>query len=360
MQTTPNRHDDQARSEQQQALHSLMQHSAQEAPAGHPSRRALAWAAALAVAVIATAGYWQRAGAPVAPAIPAPPRPAPPAASDPADASLKMSGFFSAHEMVQISATVLARVKTIRVSEGSTVKKGELLVELSNMRGDNDVRSAEQRLAAERLASQKAALDVRQARDEQQRQASLAARGFGTRKAMDEADLRVEQAVLELSRSRSNIGDALANLDGFRETQREYAIRAPFSGVVVAQNARVGEVVSPTNGGSYIRSGLLSLLNPATLEVHVSVQERLLPQLQRTGCALVSSLAQPDQIHALPFRLDRVGSTADRQRGAVNAILVPLHPIRVLPILETSADVQFVGAGDSRCATPPLLTHQNP
>ncbi|WP_166880291.1 efflux RND transporter periplasmic adaptor subunit [Massilia mucilaginosa] len=360
MQTTSPRHGDQARSDQQQALHSLVQHSARDAPAGHRPRRAFAWAAALALALIAAAAYWQRAPAPAAPAVPAPPRPAPPAASDPGAAGLTMSGFFSAHEMVQISATVLARVKTIRVSEGSTVKKGELLVELSNMRGDSDVRSAQQRLAAERLASQKAALDVRQARDEQQRQASLMARGFGTRKAMAEADLRHEQAVLELTRSHSKIGDALANLDGFRETQREYAIRAPFSGVVVAQNARVGEVVSPTNGGSYIRSGLLSLLNPATLEVHVSVQERLLPQLQRAACALVSSVAQPEQIHALPFRLDRISSTADRQRGAVNAILVPLQPIRVLPILETSVDVQFVRPGDKRCAAPPRRTRENP
>jgi len=268
-----------------------------------------------------------------------------------------MTGFFTAHELVQISATVLARVKAIRVSEGDSVQQGALLVELSNIRGAEDVRSAEQRLTAEKLAVDAAALDVQSALQERQRQEALMAQGFSTRKALADANLRVDQARLGLARSQSDSADATANLRAYRQSQLEYAIRAPFSGVVVAQNARVGEVVSPTNGGSYIRSGLLALLNPATLEVEVSVQERLLPLLKSGGCALVSSLAQPDQIHAVQFQLVRVSNTADRQRGAVNVVLAPSRPMRVLPILESSAEVEFIRRGDQRCA-PAISTSE--
>lgn len=333
----------------QQSLHALVQRSEQGEAAARAPRRSRRWlAAALGGLALAGAALWLRLSAPGT---------APAATVAPADSALvaatgnlKMTGFFTAHELVQISATVLARVKAIRVSEGASVRQGELLVELSNIRGDNDVRSAEQRLAAERLAAEGAALDLHNALQEQQRQAALMAQGFSTRKAVAEADLRADQARLELARSHSNTADALANLHAFQQSQLEYAIRAPFSGVVVAQNARVGEVVSPTNGGSYIRSGLLALLNPETLEVEVSVQERLLPQLTSGACALVSSLAQPDQIRAVPFRLARVGNTADRQRGAVNVALAPMQAMPVLPILESSAEVEFVRAGDTRCS----------
>lgn len=266
--------------------------------------------------------------------------------------TLKMSGFFTAHDLVQISATVLARVEKIHVSEGMSVKKGDVLVELSNIRGENDVQSAQQRLASSVLQRKMAELALQHEIVEQQRQANLTAQGFGTRKASGDVELRLNQARLELARAHTGQEDALATLRAYQRTLLEYTIRAPFSGLVVAQNARVGEVVSPTNGGSYIRSGLLSLLNPATLEVEVSVQERLLPQLRSASCALVSSLAQPDQIRAVTFQLGRINNTADRQRGAVNAVLVPVHPMRVLPILETSAEVEFVSAGDSRCSAP--------
>jgi multidrug efflux pump subunit AcrA (membrane-fusion protein) len=346
----PSQHRGEQSGQGEQALQRLVLRGEQGDAAAPASWRRRRWlAAALGALALAGAAAWLRQPSPAAP-VPAA-APAESANSGPAPGSLRMTGFFTAHELVQISATVLARVKAIRVAEGASVKRGELLVELSNIRGDNDVRSAEQRLAAEKLAAEKAALDARNALQEQQRQAALMAQGFSTRKAMADADLRLDQARLELARSHSNTADAVANLHAFQSSQLEYAIRAPFAGVVVAQNARVGEVVSPTNGGSYIRSGLLTLLNPATLEVEVSVQERLLPQLQRGGCALVSSLAQPEQIRAVPFRLARVGNTADRQRGAVNVVLAPTRAMRVLPILDSSAEVEFVGAGDGRCST---------
>lgn len=268
---------------------------------------------------------------------------------------LKMSGFFTARDMVQISATVLARVKKVHVREGDSVQQGDLLVELDNVRGDNDVQTARQRLNAAQMQQHKAQLSLRNDELEQQRQASLMMQGYSTRKAMDDASLRVAQARAEVGQADSVQNEARAAIRVAHSMQLEYAIRAPFSGMVMSQNARVGEVVSPNNGGSFIRSGLISLLNPATLEVEVSVQERLLPQLQAAGCALVSSLAQPDKIQNIAFKVGRISKTADRQRGAVNAVLVPLKALRELPILETSAEVQFVAPGDPRCST--TITH---
>lgn len=341
----------------QQALRALVQQGEPGDAVARATRLPRRWLAAafggLALA-LACAAAWLRLQPGTAPApVITPVRSAPDTAQD----TLKMTGFFTAHELVQISATVLARVKAIRVSEGDSVQQGALLVELSNIRGAEDVRSAEQRLTAEKLAVDAAALDVQSALQERQRQEALMAQGFSTRKALADANLRVDQARLGLARSQSDSADATANLRAYRQSQLEYAIRAPFSGVVVAQNARVGEVVSPTNGGSYIRSGLLALLNPATLEVEVSVQERLLPLLKSGGCALVSSLAQPDQIHAVQFQLVRVSNTADRQRGAVNVVLAPSRPMRVLPILESSAEVEFIRRGDQRCA-PAISTSE--
>jgi HlyD family secretion protein len=262
---------------------------------------------------------------------------------------IKISGFFTAHDTVQISATVLARVKRILVHEGMTVHKGDLMVELSNANGNHDLQAQQQSLQGVQHQVSKVLLGLQNAELELQRQNMLMEKGFGTRKALQDAKLSVDQAKMELAASKSTEQAARASLEALRENRLEYTIRAPFSGVVIAQNARVGEVVSPSNGGSYIRSGLLSLVDPATLEVEISVQERLLPQIRGAGCALVTSLAEGNDIRDVPFRLRRINSVADRQRGAVNAILVPVHDLQRLPILETSAEVRFVPMHDPAC-----------
>lgn len=338
----------------QQAVHLLVNQAQHGQPESTGNQNNLLWKVAFFLCVIAAAGvgYWLRPASVVSEPVKVV-KPSAVSRGEQANSviGLKISGFFSAQDTVQISATVLARVKAIYVTEGMRVKKGDLLVELANARGDNDVQSARQRVDTAALQVSKTQLALQSSEEEQQRQTNLMKQGFSTRKAIDDSNLAVKQASLELAASRSAREDARANLQALQQMDLEYKIRAPFSGIVVVQNARVGEVVSPSNGGSFIRSGLLSLYNPETLQVEISVQERLLSQLNNAGCALVSSLAQPEQIKNVPFRLLRISNAADRQRGAVNAILVPKEPMQVLPILETSAEVQFVPAGHKQCSS---------
>jgi multidrug resistance efflux pump len=232
-----------------------------------------------------------------------------------------------------------------------------LLVDLDPVRADSDLDLLSYRAAAQRELVSKAELEVQRARREFDQQRDLASRGFVTSKASEDADitLRLAQAQLRLARSQAQEADAAVAAQ--RKQQSEYRIYAPFAGRVVALTAQVGEVVSPSGqGGSFIRSGLLTLLAPQSVRVEISLQERLLAEVRTSQCALVTSIAQADRWKDRRFIVERIGEAADRQRGTITVKLAAAEPDAPPPILFSSAEVRFLPRPDARCAPHPAGT----
>src|SRR5215472_10044580 len=59
------------------------------------------------------------------------------------------------------------------------------------------------------------------------------------------------------------------------QVQLDYCtVRAPFTGVVIAKAAQVGEIISPLSaGGGFTRTGIGTLVDMDSLEVEVDVNE---------------------------------------------------------------------------------------
>jgi HlyD family secretion protein len=54
----------------------------------------------------------------------------------------------------------------------------------------------------------------------------------------------------------------------------QHKIRAPFDGVVISKNARVGELISAgSSGGGFIRTGVGTIVDMSSLEIEVEVGE---------------------------------------------------------------------------------------
>ncbi|MFO1265710.1 MAG: HlyD family efflux transporter periplasmic adaptor subunit [Rubrivivax sp.] len=64
--------------------------------------------------------------------------------------------------------------------------------------------------------------------------------------------------------------------------------RAPFAGVVTAKTAQVGEIVSPLSaGGGFTRTGVCTIVDMASLEVDVDVNEAFIGQVRpQDGCRI--------------------------------------------------------------------------
>jgi len=203
---------------------------------------------------------------------------------------LTATGYVEAERKADLSPKITSRITEMNVTEGSRVKKGDVIARLDHT--DIDAQLADARAA---WTNAKAELD---------RQKSLYQQGLAPKSALDTATAAEASA-------RAKVGFVRAQLD-YTE------IRAPFAGVVTAKRAFVGEAVSPfgaspSGGGS--GGAIATLVEFSTLYVGADVNESNLAKLSSNQPAEITLDAVPD--HTYHGSLKQIVPSADRQKGTV-------------------------------------------
>ena len=200
-----------------------------------------------------------------------------------------------------ISAEAPGRVTRVAVDEGDIVRKGDLLLQMEDpeLVRQIEAAAAEVRLAEElhRQAEarreevrRKAASDrsrsesnLKKAREDHRRSASLFDGGFLSRAEMDRADaalanavedarlaeigeLSVRAADREVDSLLARVAAVRASLEGLKERMRKMRILAPSSGVVIRRSAETGETKQPG-------SPLFVLADPSSPYVEAPIDE---------------------------------------------------------------------------------------
>jgi len=229
---------------------------------------------------------------------------------------LSASGYVEAETKADISPKITSRITELRVTEGTRVKKGEVIARLDHQ--DLDAQLAE----AEASWAQAAADLVRQQ--------NLFRQGLAPKSALDAA------VAAEAS--------TRARVDYIKALMDYTVLRAPFDGVVVAKRAHVGEAVSPFGSpgqGSSNGGAIVTLVDFSTLYVGADVNESNLARLSPKQPAEIVLEAYPDRVYK--GFLSQVVPSADRQKGTVKVKVAFLDPDeRILPDL--SARVSFTSA----------------
>ena len=128
-------------------------------------------------------------------------------------------------------------VRAVLVDAGSWVSQGQVLATID--------RSVQSQQAAQLAASVQAArADAALAQNEYERSQALVGRGF-----VSKADLDRKKAARDAAAARVNV--AQAQLNATRAQIGRFHIRAPTSGLVLARNIEVGQVVSPGSGALF-------------------------------------------------------------------------------------------------------------
>ena len=266
--------------------------------------------------------------------------------------TIEMSGHFIARRTARVTTTVMGRIASIPVREGEPVRAGDTLVRLDATVATADRATLESKLREQQLETHGEALGFEQARRELQQQIRLQAEGFVSTVAVERASLAVEQARMRRDMATAREKEVLGSLHSARDVEHQFVIRAPFDGQVVSIVAAVGEVVAP--GGydtRYAQTGLLTVVDPASLRVELAVQESLVHRLSETGCAHVHAVAQRTQpTDDAVYDIERSADQADRQRGTVMVYLRPRKAGGVLPVLDGEAVVRFLDRRDAGCA----------
>ncbi|MCP5524913.1 MAG: efflux RND transporter periplasmic adaptor subunit [Verrucomicrobiales bacterium] len=276
-------------------------------------------------------------------------------ATDPAEKRtlLNSSGYVTARRAATVSSKITGKVIEVRFEEGQHVEEGEVLARLDDTNADTYLRLAEAQVAATKsgLAETRVRLDV--ALRELERVHQLEATGISTEADLDAARGEVDSLKAHLELQTEEVGVAERQQAVYARQLEDTIIRAPFTGVVTTKDAQPGEMISPVSaGGGYTRTGIGTIVDMASLEIEVDVNESYLGRVSEHQAVAASLDAYPDW--RIPAHVIAIIPTADRQKSTVKVRVGfdELDP-RILP--EMAVRVAFLGPPPSALDGAPAL-----
>ncbi len=223
------------------------------------------------------------------------------ARSAPLRSTATMAGTVEARVSAVVASLVAGPVVEVLAREGDRVRRGDLLVRLRREDIEQDHTAATARLA-------EVAARLQQAEQSSTRMGELSASGVVSQQRLDDAKS-------EVNVWRGSINAAKAEIARLEVALRNARVRAPFSGVVVAQRCELGEWIE-------VGGPVVEIVDLSRLEVVVSVPERHFATAVEGASAVVRVDALPGlelvgKIVAVIPRADR-GSRAFPVKVAVD------------------------------------------
>jgi RND family efflux transporter MFP subunit len=271
---------------------------------------------------------------------------------------LNASGYVTARRQATISAKNTGKVIEVMVEEGMKVDEGQILARLDATNVEAGLSQADAQLTSANTALQEISANLDLAVREQDRFEKLAASEFVSKSDFDkyQTDVKVLQA--RLLRQQAEVTVAEKTLAVWKQQMDDTIIRAPFAGVVISKDAQPGEMISPISaGGGFTRTGICTVVDMASLEIDVDVNESYINRVEAGQPAEATLDAYPDW--KIPAKVIAIIPTADRQKATVKVRVgfEKLDP-RILP--DMSAKVAFESAATAPAAsTPDVLIPQS-
>ncbi len=275
-----------------------------------------------------------------------------------AGTSVTANGYVVARTRAAVSAKVGGRLAALRVSEGSFVRRGEVIARLENADFEAAVAQAEAQVAAARadLIATEADRDQLQRDARRLREVRAANPQLVSQQDVEAVESRAAQAEARVRAGSARVDLAEAGLRLARVNLENTYIRAPFTGTVLRKEAEVGEVVAPSVGGGLTRGAVVTMADLTTLEVEVDVNEAYIARVRSGQDARITLDAYPDTSFRGAVR--QVVPTADRQRATVQVkVAIRERDPRILPEMGARVDLlePARAAGAAGPAPPRIL-----
>ena len=170
-------------------------------------------------------------------------------------------------QTTHVAARILAPIKSIHVTAGDTVKKGDVLIELDNRNNRANVAQSKENINAVRA-------NLLQAKSHYTRTKNLYSKESVTK-------AQLEQASASYNSLKAQLASARQQLESSQTTLSYSKIRATFSARVIDRFAEPGDLASPG-------MKLLTLYDPKSLRIDANIRESL---------ALTLSIGQQLETH---------------------------------------------------------------
>ncbi|QMW23275.1 efflux RND transporter periplasmic adaptor subunit [Sandaracinobacteroides saxicola] len=255
-------------------------------------------------------------------------------------AALEAQGFVQATRRATISTRVAGVVTAVEVDAGDRVAKGQVLGHLDDSLARREVEVAETQLLGIIARVKNAQKQLLHAQHELEREQAVFEKRFSTAARLEVKQSAVETAETLLEVARDEMAVQRLQIQQQMTMLQNYTLRAPFAGIVVEKNAQVGELLAPAGAsGGFTRTGLLTIVDMASLEIVVDVSEQMLRRVR---------IGQPVNIRLYAFsdltlkgEVARIMPSADRAKGTLQVRIAIKDPDpRVLP--DMGARVAFL------------------
>src|SRR6185312_8554634 len=178
------------------------------------------------------------------------------------------NGYVVARTRASVAAKLAGRIAELRVSEGSNLRRGEVIARLQNADYQAQLAQADAALSTARAEL----LEAQSERDvlsrEERRLRGIRAQNpeLVSEQDIDGAASKTTQAAARAEAAEARIQSAVAGRRFAQANLENTVIRAPFSGTVLRKEAEVGEVVAPSVGGGLTRGAVVTMADLTTLE----------------------------------------------------------------------------------------------
>jgi RND family efflux transporter MFP subunit len=229
---------------------------------------------------------------------------------------LVASGYVVARRSATVSVDIMGRLTSILFEEGAEVQKGQLLGQLDDQLAQYDLRLAEGRLQSARAAIDALKAEMVEAQAQRQRAERLSKSEAVSASALEAAVSRIESLTARYDSAVADAKVAETAVQRQREFVERHKVRAPFAGVIIAKNAQAGEILSPAaGGGEFTRTGVATLVDMASLEVEVDVNEGQIADVHAGQSATIVLDAYTDW--NIPGEVIAIIPTANRDRATI-------------------------------------------
>lgn len=247
------------------------------------------------------------------------------------DRLLNASGYITARRIATVSAEIMGLLTDVRVEEGMTVTRGQVLATLDDAVAGVNLQFAEAQVAVQEARRESINANLAEARRVLARVSELNASDFSSTADVTRAEANVASLEAQLKQVGADIEVARFEAARQRERLNDHTIRAPFDGVVTVKNAQPGEIVSPSSaGGGFTRTGICTIVDMDSLEIEVDVNEAFIGRVAEGQRVEANLDAYPSW--TIPASVIAIIPTADRAKATVRVrIRIEEKDSRILP-----------------------------
>lgn len=265
---------------------------------------------------------------------------------------LNASGYVVPQRRAAVASKATGRLVELRVKEGDTVKKGEIIARLESGDVNAALNRAQANLSVAQFAQTQAQAELHEATLIYKRRKALLEEELIPKADFDAAEARFHRARAAVSSAEAGVQAAEAAIRGARVEVDSTFIRAPFDGTILTRNAEVGEVVAPFGSSTLAKAAVVTMADMTSLQVEVDVSESNIEKIRLGQRAEIVLDAFPEVRYE--GGVDTIVPTADRAKATVlTKVKFKNRDDRVLP--EMSAKVAFLSDPAARSDRKPAF-----